>query len=99
MVVEYFIICGVLLTGYCLVRPIWLEFRTSYRPPPPSEPYTGAVTSIDISHLSDRLQQLRHDGVAHIHKQSPSFKRSLLVENRREKLSQYSYFHKPPPPP
>jgi hypothetical protein len=96
---DYFIMFGVLFALYCLIRiALWREFQLHPRQPP-STPYLGMATSINTSALADRLQQVRQDRLAQAREQSPSFKKSLLVESRREELSRHSYFHKLPTPP
>jgi len=97
--VDYFIIFGVLLTGYCIVRMlIWSHFGLYAPPRPPSEPFDQPGKPIDTSPISNRLQQVRQDHQVQPHGPRSSFKQSLLVESRREQLAQLRYFQRSPPP-
>jgi hypothetical protein len=96
MSVDFFIAFGVMFTGYCVVRvALWWEFqRYSYRPA--STPFNGQSQAIDTSSLSKRLEQMRQNHEVQPHGQPPSFKKSLLVESRREQLARSGFFQKPP---
>src|SRR5581483_2184914 len=104
MSVDYFIIFGVLFGLYCVIRtamlPIFQDSRDFWRYPlwPSSEPFTRNIKSIDFSRLSNQLQQAKQERQAQPHGPPLIFKKSLLVESRREELSRHGYFQKPPPP-
>ena len=91
MSADYFIMFGILFALCCVVRlTIWWNFQI-YPHVPPSKPYSGPVTFINAPSLSDRLQQVRQDCLAHAREQSPSFKKSILVKSRREELAPWLF--------
>ncbi len=96
--VDYFTAVGVMFTGYCVVRGlIWWQFRMDARPVSRAEFFDGRVPVIDAVSLSKRLEQVRQSQEAKPQGTLP-FKKSFLVESRREQLAQSSFFQRPPQP-
>jgi hypothetical protein len=96
---EYLEFAGVLFVAYAIVRlAIGWEFRT----PRPRDPGWDAIepgTGIDASKLAGRVGQLRQEGHAGSVEKPASFKKPLLVEERRQEMGKMPFFQKPPPSP
>lgn len=97
MLVEYFVIFGVLFAGYAVFR-IFVWDEMDFRPLPREKVDDSPGKPIDAAQLSDRVRDLRGNLQTRPKRQTLSFKQSLLIESRREKVAQSDYFRRPPPP-
>jgi hypothetical protein len=90
---------GVLFAVYVAMRlAIGWEFELKHLSP--QEPHwdeTEAGTAIDASKLSGRVKQLRHGGHAGTVEKSESFKKPLLVEEKRREMEKMAFFQPKPP--
>ena len=89
-----------LFVAYVIMR---LAISWEFRQLPPKEPRWDAKeagSAIDASKLSGRVEQLRHEGHAGEVGKSESFKKPLLVEEKRREMERLPFFQpKPPTPP
>jgi hypothetical protein len=92
MLANYFKLLGVLLA---VILPLYYWFkwqcRTLYRCAP-ERSWTG--NGIDVSPVSNRLQQLREDYPATI-KLQPNTDKHTRLANARETIKHLSFFQKP----
>jgi hypothetical protein len=98
---EYFELIGVLLVVYATIRLViaWeLKFKEIW-PKEPRWDSKEAGTAIDATKLSGRVEQLRQDRHAGAVGKSESFKKPLLVEEKRREMEKLAFFQKPPPSP
>jgi hypothetical protein len=96
---QYFELMGVLFVVYAVMR---LAIGWEFRQLPSKEPRWDAKdmgSGIDASKLASRVEQLRQDGHAGAVEPSASFKKPLLVEEKRREMEQLPFFQKPPPQP
>jgi hypothetical protein len=95
----YFDLLGTLLAVYIVLR---LAIGWEYRPLRPNvlrQKSTGpAAKGIDTSTLSGRVEQLRRNPHAGATKPTASFKKPLMVKQKRQELEQLAFFQKPPAP-
>jgi hypothetical protein len=95
----YFELLGTLLAAYFVVR---LAIGWEYGRLPPDFPRgksTGpAGRGIDTCALSGRVEQLRQDAHAGSVNPSASFKKPLMVEERRREIEKRAFFQKAPMP-
>jgi hypothetical protein len=90
---------GVLFAAYAIVR---LAIGWELRQLPPKEPRWVSQepgSAIDATKLSGCVEQLRQDGHAGAVQKSASFKKPLLVEEKRKQIETLPFFQKPPTPP
>ena len=99
MWVAYFSIFGGLFLLYTVVRfSLWEACR-----PPKGEPEDWKTdarpgTPIDASLLAKRVEQLKKDYTGELPATQDTFKKPLLVEQRREEIAQLAFFHRPKEP-
>jgi hypothetical protein len=90
----------VLFAAYAVMR---LAITWEFRQLPPKEPRWDAKeagSAIDASKLAGRVEQLRQDRHAGTVEKSTSFKKPLLVEEKRREMEKLPFFQaKPPTPP
>lgn len=99
---TYFLLFGILLTAYAIVRvAIWWELRGVWKLPPsrPRKDSGEPGTPIDTSKLTGRVDELRQLGYANEAKTGDAFKKPLWVEEKRRQMEKMAYFQKPPPEP
>ncbi len=91
----YLINFGVLLLGYVIVRLcIWDCMRL---PKPPKERQTTEPgTALDAGPLAERVNQARLHYEGELRLSQDAFKKPLLVEQKREQLSQLAFFQRAP---
>jgi hypothetical protein len=95
---EYFELMGVFFIAYALVR---LAIGWEFRMRPPRDPDWDGMkpgTGIDASKLSDRMEQLREAGYTRAVDKPSSFKKPLLVEEKRQEIGKLPFFQKTPAP-
>jgi hypothetical protein len=95
---QYFELMGVLFVVYAVMQ---LAIGWEFRQLPPKEPRWDAKeagSGIDASKLSGRVEQLRQDGHAGAVKPSASFKKPLLVEEKRREMEKLPFFQPKPQP-
>ncbi len=95
---EYFELAGVLFVIYVAIR---VAIASSFGVIPSKEAdwkAKEAGTGIDASKLSGRMEQLRKD--MHVPVEKPaSFKKPLMVEEKRREMEKLAFFQKQPPTP
>jgi hypothetical protein len=96
---RYFELMGVLFAAYAIVRLAIGWERRALRREGQRWNSTGQVSGIDASRLASRVGQLRQDGHAGAVEKPASFKKPLLVEERRQEIGKLPFFQNPPPAP
>ena len=99
---EYFIILILLLVMYPLLRyaavGVWEGVRELVKTPRDEE-WTNSP-SLDASQLTNRIQQVREKmPTRESRNQFKEFKRSVLVESKRQEMAKRAFFQPPPPAP
>jgi hypothetical protein len=95
---EYLELMAVLLAAYAVVRLAIGWERRALQKEASRMASTEQVSGIDASKLAGRVGQLRQDGHAGAMDKPVSFKKPLLVEERRREMEKLPFFQKPPPP-
>lgn len=91
---------GVMLAAYAIVRlAIGWEFRSRPMPEKRWDPMEPELPGIDASKLASRVEQLRQAGYAGVIEKSASFKKPLMVEEKRREMEKLAFFQNPPPEP
>jgi hypothetical protein len=98
---EYFVFMGVLFAVYVAMRlAIGWQLRIGELwPKVPRWDSKETGTAIDASKLTGRLEQVRQDRHAGASGKSESFKKPMLVEEKRREMEKLAFFQKSPPPP
>jgi hypothetical protein len=95
---EYLEFVIVFFVAYVLVR---LAIGWEFRHLPPKElrwDVKEAGSGIDASKLASRVEELRQVGHAGAVEPSASFKKPLLVEEKRREMEKLPFFQPKPPP-
>jgi hypothetical protein len=89
---EYFILCGVMLGFYVVMKIAsgWIP-KPFY---PPEKPSNMVGHGIDSSILASRVEQVRYDYSAELPTPSDNFKRQQRVAACREVLRQQPFLHR-----
>ena len=100
MSTEYFIILILLLVMYPMLRyaavGVWEGVRELVKTP--RDEKWADSHSLDTASLTDRVQQLREKIPARkSNNQFKEFKRSALVESKRQEMAKRAFFQPPPP--
>lgn len=96
---EYFELVAGLLGIYAVLRAgIWWQFGQYFKRFPSGKRMVCDGHPIETSPLTERLREVRQDYSAEAHAHRPLFfKRSLLLESKREEIAKLAFFQKPPP--
>jgi len=98
---DYFIVFGVLVGIYAVVRVIiWLEFCFTQADLRRSLSRPSGIQNhpIDTSRLAHRLEDVRRDYAAEARTHVHSLNKPLLVEERRAEIAKLAFFQRPPTP-
>ena len=91
------------MAGFFVIYAVMrLAISWEFRQLPPKEPRWDAKeagSGIDASKLASRVEELRHVGHAGAVEPSASFKKPLLVEEKRREMEKLPFFQPKPPPP